>query len=70
MVASQLAARAQTQGIHLGTGTRFGLSGAFDRYLRMPFSLDPIELERAFLQIKPLWGTLNQTEGVLKRGFI
>jgi hypothetical protein len=36
----------------------------------MPFSLDPIELERAFLQIKPLWGTLNQTEGVLKRGFI
>jgi hypothetical protein len=23
-------------GIHIGTGTRFGLAGAFDRYLRLP----------------------------------
>jgi DNA-binding transcriptional MocR family regulator len=46
MLATQLAARAETLGINLGTGTRFGLSGAFDRYLRMPFTLDPAELER------------------------
>lgn len=70
MVATQLAARAEVLGIHLGTGTRFGVSGAFDRYLRMPFSLDPAELEKALLQIKPLWTNLNKTDVFLKRAVI
>jgi DNA-binding transcriptional MocR family regulator len=70
MVATQLAARAEALGIHLGTGTRFGVSGAFDRYLRMPFSLDPAELEKALLQIKPLWANLNKTDVFLKRAVI
>lgn len=70
MVATQLAARAEALGIHLGTGTRFGVSGAFDRYLRMPFSLDPEELEKALLQIKPLWANLNKTDVFLKRAVI
>ncbi|MGK3225783.1 PLP-dependent aminotransferase family protein [Enterobacter soli] len=61
MQATQLAARAETLGINLGTGTRFGLSGAFDRYLRMPFTLDPAELESALMRIKPLWTALNKT---------
>lgn len=70
MVATQLGARAETLGIHLGTGTRFGLSGAFDRYLRMPFSMDSTELENALLRIKPLWSTLNKNDDFLKRGVI
>jgi Transcriptional regulators containing a DNA-binding HTH domain and an aminotransferase domain (MocR family) and their eukaryotic orthologs len=70
MVATQLGARAETQGIHLGTGTRFGLSGAFDRYLRMPFSMDSAQLENALLRIKPLWNSLNRSESYLKRGVI
>ena len=70
MVATQLAARAEARGIHLGTGTRFGVSGAFDRYLRMPFSLDPAMLEKALLQIKPLWINLNKTDVFLKRAVI
>lgn len=70
MVATQLGARAETLGIHLGTGTRFGLSGAFDRYLRMPFSMDSSELENALLRIKPLWTTLNKSDSFLKRGVI
>ena len=60
MLATQLAARAETLGINLGAGTRFGLSGAFDRYLRIPFSLAPAELEQALLRIKPLWLALNK----------
>jgi DNA-binding transcriptional MocR family regulator len=60
MLATQLAARAETLGINLGTGTRFGLSGAFDRYLRMPFRLTRQSLS-ALLRIKPLWTALNKT---------
>ena len=70
MLATQLAARAEILGINLGTGTRFGLSGAFDRYLRMPFSLDPAELEQALLRIKPLWLALNKNVPSIKRSLV
>ncbi len=70
MLATQLAARAETIGINMGTGTRFGLSGAFDRYLRMPFSLEPEELEQALLRIKPLWLALNKTTPAIKRSLV
>ena len=70
MLATQLAARAETIGINMGTGTRFGLSGAFDRYLRMPFSLEPEELEQALLRIKPLWLALNKTTPSIKRSLV
>jgi len=70
LLATQLAARAETVGIHLGTGTRFGLSGAFDRYLRMPFSLEPAELESALLRIKPLWQPLNIGGSAIKRNIV
>lgn len=70
MQATQLAARAETLGINLGTGTRFGLSGAFDRYLRMPFSLEPAELEQALLRIKPLWLNINNSTLSVKRSLV
>lgn len=70
MLATQLAARAETTGIIMGTGTRFGLSGAFDRYLRMPFSLSPPELEEALLRIKPLWRALNKSVAPVKRSLV
>jgi len=70
MLATQLAARAETLGINLGTGTRFGLSGAFDRYLRMPFSLDPAQLEEALIRIKPLWLALNKSPPAIKQSLV
>ncbi|QEM92809.1 PLP-dependent aminotransferase family protein [Kosakonia radicincitans] len=70
MLATQFAARAETIGIHLGAGTRFGLSGAFDRYLRMPFSLELTELENALLRIKPLWLALNYSQPPVKRSMV
>ncbi|XTZ40585.1 PLP-dependent aminotransferase family protein [Salmonella enterica] len=69
-VATQFAARAETIGIHLGAGTRFGLSGAFDRYLRMPFSLPSTELESALLRIKPLWTALNNAVPPFRRNVV
>lgn len=70
MMGTQLAARAEIIGINLGTGTRFGLSGAFDRFLRMPFSLEPAELEAALLRIKPLWIALNSNTPAVKRSLV
>ncbi|MGM8754832.1 PLP-dependent aminotransferase family protein [Enterobacter chuandaensis] len=70
MMGTQLAARAEIIGINLGTGTRFGLSGAFDRFLRMPFSLEPAELEAALLRIKPLWIALNSNTPAVKRTLV
>ena len=70
MLATQLAARAEIIGINLGTGTRFGLSGAFDRFLRMPFSLEPAELEAALLRIKPLWLALHSNVPAIKRSLV
>lgn len=66
MVATQFAARAETVGIHLGTGTRFGLAGAFDRWLRLPFTLDDEALRIAFKTLQPLWNSLNGQQNNLR----
>lgn len=57
-LATRFAARAEMAGIHLGTGTRFGLSGAFDRNLRIPFTLEDENLHAAFSTLQPLWQSL------------
>ncbi|MGY5958151.1 PLP-dependent aminotransferase family protein [Kosakonia sp. BK9b] len=69
-LATPFAARAESTGIHLGPGTRFGLSGAFERYLRMPFALEPTTLEHALLRLKPLWMALNQHHPQVKRSVV
>lgn len=60
MLATLFSARAESQGIHIGTGTRFGLEGAFDRYLRLPFTLPDEALRRAFSTLQPLWQSLAE----------
>ena len=60
MLATLFSARAESQGIHIGTGTRFGLEGAFDRYLRLPFTLPDEALRRAFATLQPLWQSLAE----------
>ncbi len=60
MLATLFSARAESQGIHIGTGTRFGLEGAFDRYLRLPFTLPDEALRQAFSTLQPLWQSLAE----------
>lgn len=60
MLATLFSVRAESRGIHIGTGTRFGLAGAFDRYLRLPFTLSDDELRRAFNTLQPLWHSLTE----------
>ncbi|WP_040589813.1 PLP-dependent aminotransferase family protein [Sciscionella marina] len=40
-VSSALAAVAPEFGVHLAAGPRFGVGGAFERHLRLPYTLDP-----------------------------
>lgn len=60
MLATLFYVRAESRGIHIGTGTRFGLAGAFDRYLRLPFTLSDEELRSAFTTLQPLWHSLTE----------
>lgn len=39
-------------GIRLAAGPRFGIGGAFERYLRVPFTLPPAQLEMAVLALR------------------
>lgn len=66
MLSTLFAARAESAGIHLGTGTRFGLAGAFDRWLRLPFTLDDESLRIAFNTLQPLWNSLNGQQNNLR----
>lgn len=65
-LATQFATHAESAGIQLGTGTRFGLAGAFDRFLRMPFTHPDDTLRAAFSTLQPLWDGLRFQTGVGK----
>lgn len=45
--ASALAAMAQSLGLRLAPGSRFGVDGAFERFVRLPFTLSEPDLQRA-----------------------
>ncbi|MBB1200431.1 PLP-dependent aminotransferase family protein [Enterobacteriaceae bacterium 89] len=66
MLSTVFAAKAEGIGIHLGTGTRFGLAGAFDRWLRLPFTQDDETLRTAFHALQPLWNSLNGQQNNLR----
>ncbi|MGK2911604.1 MAG: PLP-dependent aminotransferase family protein [Sphingobium sp.] len=45
--ASALAAMAQAHGVRVAPGPRFGVDGAFERFMRLPFTLPYAQLEQA-----------------------
>lgn len=46
-------------GIRLAAGPRFGIGGAFERFLRVPFTLPPDQLETAVLALRAAQDKLN-----------
>lgn len=60
-LASVFAASAESIGIRIGTGPKFGVEGAFERYLRLPFALEPEQMRHALVRLQPLWQHLVQT---------
>ncbi|WP_120339159.1 PLP-dependent aminotransferase family protein [Cryobacterium soli] len=57
-VSSQLALAARTQGLLLPAGPRFGIDGAFERFLRIPFCYGPDEMPRALDALALAWESL------------
>lgn len=50
-----LTASAARLGLRIAPGTRFGVGGAFQRFVRLPFTLPPAELSRAVDLLAEAW---------------
>ncbi|MCY7325748.1 MAG: PLP-dependent aminotransferase family protein [Microbacteriaceae bacterium] len=57
---SQLTLAARNEGLVLASGPRFGIDGAFERFLRLPFSYTPDETDRAVASLARAWDALSR----------
>ena len=46
-IANALAEACERQGLRIAAGPRFGVGGAFERYVRFPFSASPVDMDAA-----------------------
>lgn len=58
-VSSRLVAAARRQEVVLAAGPRFGLDGAFERFLRLPYTLRRDRMETALERLAGAWHTLD-----------
>jgi DNA-binding transcriptional MocR family regulator len=56
-----LAAVADRHGVRLAAGPRFGVDGAFERYLRLPYSLPEPVLEDAASRLAVAWRAVHES---------
>ena len=59
-VSSQLTLAARNEGLLIAAGPRFGIDGAFERFLRIPFSLTAPDTERAVDALAAAWKTVGR----------
>jgi DNA-binding transcriptional MocR family regulator len=59
-VSSQLTLAARNEGLLLGAGPLFGIDGAFERFLRIPFSHPIEDLDRAVDALGRAWQTVGR----------
>lgn len=57
-VSSQLALAARNEGLLIAAGPRFGIDGAFERFLRIPFSHPAPETDLAVAALERAWATV------------
>jgi DNA-binding transcriptional MocR family regulator len=60
-VSSRLVGAARRQDVLLAAGPRFGLAGAFERYLRVPYTLRRDRVEPALERLVTAWHTLDES---------
>ncbi|WFR84543.1 PLP-dependent aminotransferase family protein [Arthrobacter sp. Y-9] len=58
---------AAQRGVRLAAGPRFGVGGAFEHFLRLPFTLPANDLERGVLALKEAQAQLLRTPGLRRR---
>jgi DNA-binding transcriptional MocR family regulator len=59
-VSSQLTLAARSEGLLLAAGPRFGIDGAFERFLRIPFSYPADKLDRAVDALAEAWAVVGR----------
>ena len=59
-VSSQLAIAARNEGLIIAAGPRFGVDGAFERFLRIPFSYSADETERGVDALARAWAAVGR----------
>lgn len=69
-LATMFAVSAESEGIRIGAGPRFGTEGAFERYLRMPYTLEPAQMRNALERLQPGWQYLAQTRNHSPKGML
>jgi DNA-binding transcriptional MocR family regulator len=57
-VSSQLTLAARNEGLLLAAGPRFGLDGAFERFLRIPFGHSAEQTDRAVVALQAAWASV------------
>jgi DNA-binding transcriptional MocR family regulator len=57
-LSSQLALAARSHGLVIAAGPRFGIDGAFERFLRIPITYSLPETERGVEALRRAWGSL------------
>jgi len=60
-VSTALAATSERFGVRLAAGPRFGVDGAFERFVRLPFTLSPEDLSRAVDRLALAYARLRPT---------
>lgn len=59
-VSSQLTLAARNEGLLLAAGPRFGIDGAFERYLRLPYSYPAEQTDLAVAALSRAWTSLQR----------
>jgi hypothetical protein len=62
-VSSTLVTAASRHGVLLAAGPRFGLDGAFERFLRLPYTLPEARLDLAVERLATAWLSLSNVSG-------
>jgi DNA-binding transcriptional MocR family regulator len=67
-VSSALTATSERFGLRLAAGPRFGVDGAFERFLRIPFTLSPEDLSEAVARLAVAYERLRPTSTPARAG--
>ncbi|MDZ4373824.1 MAG: hypothetical protein U1C74_20710, partial [Phenylobacterium sp.] len=62
-VSNALAATSERFGVRLAAGPRFGVDGAFERFVRLPYTLPPEDLTEAARRLAQAYARLKPVQG-------
>jgi DNA-binding transcriptional MocR family regulator len=60
-ISSQLVLAARNEGLVIAAGSRFGVEGLFERFVRIPFTYPPEVIDRGVTALAAAWHTVTRT---------